>query len=86
LKSDPLWLECYVIDADEGPVGNAGVQEFVGTADSFVSLMRTLKILVQQTNSCPRINHWHCIRIVMYNSGSEILHIESVMFKHHKMR
>jgi len=71
LKSDPLWLEYYVIDADEGLVGNAGVQTFMITADSIVSLMRTLKILVQQTNSCPRINHRHCIRIVMYNnSGS----------------
>jgi hypothetical protein len=62
------------------------VQKCMVTADSFVSLMRTLKILVQQTNSCPRINHQHCIRIVMYNnSGSEVLHIESVMIKQHEI-
>jgi len=53
LKSDPLWLEYYVIDADEGLVGNAGVQTFMITADSIVSLMRTLNILLQQQTVVP---------------------------------
>ena len=35
LKSDPLWLECYVIDADEELVGSAALQTFMVTADSF---------------------------------------------------
>jgi hypothetical protein len=87
LKSDPLWLECYVIDADEELFGNADAQTFMVTADSFFSLMKTLKICVQQTNSCPRINHQHRINTVMYNSsGSEVLHVESIMIKQHKMR
>jgi hypothetical protein len=80
LKSGPLWLECYAADGDEALVGNAGVQKFVVTAYSYVS------IIVQQTSSCPRIKFLHYISIVVYNnSGSVVLHVEGVIVKQHKM-
>ena len=43
MKSDPLRLECYIVDAEKGLVGNAGVQKFMVMADSFVSLVRTFE-------------------------------------------